>query len=67
MREFLYHEFPDCDTYDQFKFKLDSSVHYAILNLIYGGQINVLSVIDLISNFEDTSVDNASKSSHEDH
>ena len=60
MRKIVDHEFPDCETSAHFKFKLDSDVSDEMINQICVGKINFLSGMDLISTFEDTSVDHYS-------
>ena len=57
MREVVNHKLLECETSTQLKFKLDSCVIDAMLNECCDGQIYFLSVMDLISTFEDTIVD----------
>ena len=60
MRDVVYHKLPYCETSSQFKFKLNSSVPDAMLNNPCDVRINFLSVMEFISNFEDTSANHAS-------
>ena len=54
------HEFPDFETSSHFKFKLDSGVPDEMLNYLCDSRITLLSGMELIYTFEDTSVDNVS-------
>ena len=60
MREVVDHYFPDCETSYQLKFKLESGMPNGMINQLCDGQMNFLSVMELISNFEDTNVYHAS-------
>ena len=60
MRELVYHDFLDCEKSVQLNFKLYISVPDTMLNQMCYGRINFLPVMDLIFNFEDTSVYRAS-------
>ena len=55
MIEVVDNELQDCETSALFKFKLNSGVPDVILN----GWINYMSIMDLISTFDDTIVDHA--------
>ena len=59
MREVVDHKLPECETSTQLKFKLDSCVIDAMLNECCDGRIYFLSIMELISTFEDTIVDYA--------
>ena len=60
MRELVYHDFLDCEKSVQLNFKSYISVPDTMLNQMCYGRINFLPVMDLIFNFEDTSVYRAS-------
>ena len=59
MIEVVDNELQDCETSALFKFKLDIGVPDAILNYLSDGWINYMSIMDLISTFDDTIVDHA--------